>query len=402
MADTRRTKSPAKKPEPKSKSKTTVMKQNEGELVSFVEDLKRQWMATIDALVDPLMIVSKDYRITKANLAMARTAGADVKEIVGKRCHEVFAGRQTPCKGCTMQQAAGSGTSTTFTLEHIGEGDSYFEVTSQPLFDGSGNSEGVVQVYRDRTAAKKMQEQLAQQDKLASIGLLAGGVAHEINNPLGGILIFSQMLLREMAKDSPHYPDVVEIEAATQRCKAIVESLLDFARQNPSGSGGKVAQVNALEAIRTALRFGKVSIKKSGEIDIAEEFDAEAHFLAADRNKIIQIFLNLIQNAIQAMPDGGSLVVRARTRIDGDRITGIYEVEDSGVGIAPENLKKIFDPFFTTKDPGEGTGLGLALCYGTVQDMKGRLSVESKVNVGTRFTIELPLSRAVMAERTAS
>src|SRR5690606_36506661 len=150
-----------------------------------------------------------------------------VKEIVGRRCYQVFAGRTSPCPGCRMKDAARATSGETFELEGI-RGDRFYEATSQPLLDSDGETDGIVQIYRDRTEAKKLQEQLAQQDKLASIGLLAGGVAHEINNPLGGILIFSQMLLRELPKDSPHYADVVEIEAATQRCKAIVESLLDF------------------------------------------------------------------------------------------------------------------------------------------------------------------------------
>jgi len=372
-----------------------------GDLLKFVENLKRQWVSTIDALIDPLMIVGKDYRINKANLAMARMGGLDVKEVSGKLCHEVFAGRKTPCHGCAMTEAIKSGKSSSSTLGAI-RGDRFFEVSTQPLIDANGSIDGIVQVYRDRTDAKKMQEQLAQQEKLASIGLLAGGVAHEINNPLGGILIFSQMLLRELDKESPHYQDVVEIEAATQRCKAIVESLLNFARQNPVGKQAKLEEINALEAIRTALRFGKVSVQRGGHVEIKEKFDLSEHPVVADRNRIIQLFLNLIQNAIQAMPDGGTLWVRARSRTehDGTR-TGIYEVEDTGVGIPPEHLKKIFDPFFTTKDPGEGTGLGLALCYSTVQDLGGKMTVESSVNVGAKFIIEIPLAERA-ATRSAS
>jgi two-component system NtrC family sensor kinase len=372
------------------------------DLVRFVEDLKRQWVATLDALVDPLMIVGKDYVIRKANKALARMADVDVKEVIGKKCHEAFAGRKSPCPGCKMPKAAKTDAedgATTFTLDSI-RNDRYYEVTSQPLFDLDGKPDGIVQVYRDRTEAKRMQEQLSQQEKLASIGLLAGGVAHEINNPLGGILIFSQMLLREMDKESSHYPDVVEIEAATQRCKAIVESLLDFARQNPAGKKEKAEDVNVIDAIRTAMRFGKVSLKQASLVDIQEEFDTDEQIVSGDRNKLIQLFLNLIQNAIQAMPDGGNLVIRARTQSDPTAPHGYvarYEVEDTGVGIAPEHLGKIFDPFFTTKDPGEGTGLGLALCYGIVQDLDGRMSVESTVNVGSRFIIEVPLAHPVQA-----
>jgi two-component system NtrC family sensor kinase len=371
-----------------------------GNLLNFVEDLKRQWMATIDALVDPLAIVGHDYKIQKANLAMARMSGRDVRDIVGKSCFEIFANRSSPCTGCQMLSV--KGTSRTFELTDI-RGDRYYEVTSQALLDHKGETEGFVQIYRDRTEARKMREQLAQQDKLASIGLLAGGIAHEINNPLGGILVFSQMLLRELPKDSSHYTDVVEIESATQRCKAIVESLLDFARQNPEGKPDKRVKFDVADAIRTALRFGEVSIPRRSRIEIITKLEDNAHPILADRNKLIQVFLNLIQNAIQAMPDGGSLILRSETFKDAlGKTWGRYHVEDTGVGIPAHNLKKIFDPFFTTKDPGEGTGLGLALCYGIIHDLGGTLQVESSVDQGTTFTIEVPLEASTPKPLQAS
>ncbi len=379
---------------PMLKTANAAKTQDKSELLEFVENLKRQWVSTIDALVDPLMIVNSKYEIQKSNMAMARMAEKEVKSIVGKKCYEIFGGRSSPCPNCQLGKSFKSSESSSFELENV-RGDRYFEVASQPLVDSDGTITGVVHVYRDRTEAKKMQEKLAQQDKLASIGLLAGGIAHEINNPLGGILIFSQMLLREIPKDSPHYEDVFEIEAATQRCKAIVESLLNFARQNQADSKKKIDEFNIADAIKTAVRFGKVAIKKSGSINVIEKFKEPEQFVKVDRNKIIQIFLNLIQNGIQAMPDGGTLTIKSKTVTRSSLPWGIFTVEDTGIGIPTQHLTKIFDPFFTTKDPGEGTGLGLALVYGIVQDMGGTMSVESTVNVGSRFVIELPLSRSV-------
>ena len=370
------------------------------ELLHFVENVKRQWMSTIDAMIDPLMIVTRDFKVQKANFALAKMAGLNVKDVLGKKCYEMFAARKSPCPGCKMKEAAKTSELGSYNLENV-RGDRFYEVSSQPMTDLDGHKDGVVQIYRDRTEAKRLQQQLSQQEKLASIGLLAGGVAHEINNPLGGILIFSQMLLREIAKDSPHYQDVVEIEAATQRCKAIVESLLDFARQNPGpGKKNKADDVDVLDAIRTAMRFGKVGIKAGANVDVTDEFSGD-HTVKVDRNRLIQLFLNLIQNALQAMPDGGTLVIRARRVKGKDGPIGRYEVEDTGVGIAPEHLGKIFDPFFTTKDPGDGTGLGLALCYGIVQELHGVMRVDSTINVGTRFTIDLPLGQAVSEKKPA-
>lgn len=380
------------------------------ELLKFVESIKRQWMATIDALVDPLAIIDRSYRIQKANLAMAKLAGLEVKQVLGKKCYEVFADRKTPCSGCKIAKTKGQ----RLTQSHLGlpsihyeleaiRDNRFYEVSSQALTGIDQDETNFVQIYRDRTEARKMRDQLAQQDKLASIGLLAGGIAHEINNPLGGILIFSQMLLKELPKTSSHYQDVVEIEAATQRCKAIVESLLDFARANPLERRQSLTRTSIFEAIRTALRFGRVSIPRSHHYEIEEKFKDLDHFLTCDRNKIIQLFLNLAQNAIQAMPDGGSLTIKGSSYYDKDQkcSMGVYEIEDTGVGINPEHLSRIFDPFFTTKDPGEGTGLGLALCYTIIQDLKGTITVESHVNVGTRFIIKIPLEEVTKAEPLA-
>ncbi|MEZ4742078.1 MAG: PAS domain-containing protein [Bdellovibrionota bacterium] len=204
-------------------------KSNIQDTVSFVENLKKQWMATIDAMVDPLMIIGTDYTIKKCNKAAADVAQMNVKQLINKKCHEIFANQTKPCKGCLLEQTASENKHHTFELKNV-KNESYYEVSSKPFYDPNGKVDGIIHVYRDRTVAKNLENQLLQSEKLASIGLLAGGVAHEINNPLGGILIFSQMLLKEMSKDSPHYADVVEIEAATQRCKVIVERLLDFAR----------------------------------------------------------------------------------------------------------------------------------------------------------------------------
>ncbi len=374
------------------KVKTIAPDQKTGsasDLVTFVEELKRQWMATIDALIDPLMIVDENYSIKKANQALAKLVDKHPRDITSAKCYEIFASRTSPCVGCKIKEAALGKKDVTYHLEKI-RGDRFFEVTSQPLMssDAKPKLEGIIQVYRDRTDAKRMQEQLLQSEKLASIGLLAGGVAHEINNPLGGILVFSQMLLREMAKDSPHYNDVVEIEAAAIRCKDIVQNLLDFARKQPEQSSTtKKDQVNPEEALKTALRFAKIN-PLFHQVTLLEEYNLDAkYFLECDRNKLIHVFLNLIQNAVQAMPDGGSLSLRTYL----DKSTAIIEIEDTGIGIPPEHLRKIFDPFFTTKEPGEGTGLGLAIVFSSVDELNGKIEVQSVINEGTLFRINLPV-----------
>ncbi len=384
----------------KAKKSKSQPPPSESELLAFVEDLKHQWMSTIDSLVDPLMIVRKDYSITKANLAMAKMANKDIRHIIGEKCYSVFANRSKPCDGCKMLNAAKDQKPKDFSLEEAKDGF-HFEVTSQPIMDRKGKLAGVVQVYRDRTEKKKLQEQLLQSEKLASIGLLAGGFAHEINNPLGGILVFAQMLLRELPTESAHRTDVEEILNAAQRCKGIVENLLDFARSKPAQKTTEDLQdVNVIEAAQSALRFAKVSMPKH-LITIEELWHATDVKIKADRNKLIQLFLNLFQNAVQAMPDGGNLTLRSSPATDAPQHQVVIEVQDTGVGIQDKYLKTIFDPFFTTKEPGEGTGLGLAICYGIVRDIGGDIKVTSKLNVGTTFTIAFPTKGTKKLKKSA-
>jgi two-component system, NtrC family, sensor kinase len=357
--------------------------------LSFVEELKRQWVATIDALVHPLMIVDSTYTVSKANRAMAKMSGKDVKEILGQKCYQVFADRKSPCPGCGLKLTETSKKASTFHLENI-RGEQIYEATAQPIVGDNNTLDGVVVIYHDRTEARKIEERLRQNDKLSSIGMLAGGIAHEINNPLGGILIFSQMLLREMDKASPHYQDVVEIEAATQRCKEIVTSLLDFARMQPSRSDKtKQDQFDIIEAIQTAKRFAMVA-PNSRKVEVREKFPKNGLPITGNRNKVIQVLLNIMQNAIQAMPGGGVLHLKASESEHNGSPAALVEIRDTGIGIPSEIQDKIFDPFFTTKEQGQGTGLGLAICFGIIEEMGGTIELSSKVNKGTTFRIFFP------------
>ncbi len=370
--------------------KSVKKSQNLEELLSFVENLKRQWMATIDALVDPLMIISHDYAIRKANVALARKAQLEIRELIGRKCYEIFANRKSPCKGCKLKESIQTTKAQSFDLESDTSRE-FYEVSSQPLFNDSGEVDGIVHIYRDRTEAKQLREQLLQSEKLSSIGLLAGGIAHEINNPLGGILVFSQMLLRELPEASSHRTDAAEILSAAERCKSIVENLLDFARTNRQGRKSKTS-INVIETVRSALRFAKVSIPQNliRIEELVEDGNAE---IKADKNSLIQLFLNLIQNAVQAMPKGGTLSISSSLVTNKDQSKWIkIDIKDTGIGIPSANLKKIFDPFFTTKEPGEGTGLGLSICYGIVEELGGTLTVRSKAGEGTCFTTSLPVA----------
>ena len=354
-----------------------------------IEDIKQQWLATLDAIKDPIAIIDEDYKIIKSNEAMARlTAHGDVRQIVGDKCHKIFAGLDVPCLGCTAMEALKDGSTKDFTYEHPAD-QKIFEISSYPIRrDEAGEARGVVQVYRDRTFHRKIEDRIRQHDKLTSLGFLAGGIAHEINNPLSGILLFSQMLLKELRPTDSHHADIVEIEAAAQRCKEIVQQILDFSRQSSRSSDINLVTLNLSELISAALRLAQV-LKVAKETQVTFEWEDEDIEVLGCRSRLVQVFLNLIKNAFQAMPTGGNLhILQSNKQQDGQTMV-VVEIRDTGAGIATAHLPKIFDPFFTTKGPGEGTGLGLAICYGILKELGGELSAISQIGVGTSFYVTL-------------
>ncbi len=240
-------------------------------------------------------------------------------------------------------------------------------------------------LVKDIEQRRLMEEQLAQADKLASIGELSSGVAHEINNPLGIILGYTQLLLREEAKDSVRHADFKTIEKHVRNCKNIVEDLLSFART--SKPVRKTADVHKI--IDDVLEFIQ---HHSGleKIDIQKQYDPLLSPIILDEKKIRQVIMNLLMNARHAIGDAGT--IWTSTRLDKDRGKVFIRIKDTGHGIENKNLTRIFDPFFTTKPTGEGTGLGLSVSYGILKSHGGDISAKSEPGKGAEFIIELPAS----------
>ncbi len=236
---------------------------------------------------------------------------------------------------------------------------------------------------RDRKLKENTQKQIFQSEKLASLGRLASGVAHEINNPLTGVLTYSNILLEEI-KDAEHKEDLQIIVRETLRCRSIVRELLDFARE--SRLEIQEACVNHLISESLAL-LGKTY--RFQNIEIEKDLDLEIPALMVDVNQIKSVISNLAVNAADAMPEGGHLYIA--TRFESKNNTILIEITDNGTGISEKNIEKIFDPFFTTKATGEGTGLGLAVTYGIIERHGGTIRVISEEGRGTTFIIELPI-----------
>jgi len=240
---------------------------------------------------------------------------------------------------------------------------------------------------RDALLKERTRLQLTRSERLASIGRLAAGVAHEINNPLTGVLTFAHILLENAPDDSQEKEDIETIIEATTRCKEITRGLLNFSRQaEPRKRPVKVNDLlcEALNLTRNQARISRVSI--------TEEMDPALPCVAIDPNQMQEVAVNVIVNAIDAMPDGGNLTVRTRAVNEDSSRWVEFEISDSGCGISPENVDRIFDPFFTTKPTGKGTGLGLAVSYGTVTEHGGTINVTSTENHGTTVTVRLPVA----------
>jgi signal transduction histidine kinase len=232
---------------------------------------------------------------------------------------------------------------------------------------------------------RKLQEthvQLVSSEKMASLGKLAAGIAHEINNPLGGILIYSSLMMEDLPAEDPKKGDLARIVQETGRCKEIVKSLLEFARQTEP----KMEPTDINRAITEGLFFLE-NQALFHNIQIIKRLDPDLPLTIGNAGQLKQVFMNIIVNAAEAIQGSGMLTIT--TSPAADRRSVLIEFTDTGEGIPEENLHRIFDPFFTTKDIGKGTGLGLATSYGIVEEHGGKIRVKSKVDEGTTFTIEL-------------
>ena len=352
----------------------------------------------LESLADGLLVVDLDDRVVRWNTALERLYGLASTEAAGRALSEVFeapfveairASRRDTPDGATLSripfQARGS---------RAGHG-LIVNAAVVPLRASAGSdlvTVGTIVIVEDVTARVQLEEQLQISEKMASIGLLAAGVAHEVNTPLTGISSFTQMLLEGADPEDPRTRLLEKIERQTFRAAKIVNGLLTLSRP-ASASSGERSRVDLNIVIADVLgllehQFEMHRIKVRRELG-----DAPAAVLGME-HKLQQVFLNLFLNAKDAMPKGGWLSVT--TRLDGQRV--IAEVSDTGSGIPSEYLARIYDPFFTTKAIGQGTGLGLSISYGIVREHDGSIDCDSAIGQGTRFTLSLP---AVAADRTA-
>jgi signal transduction histidine kinase len=258
-----------------------------------------------------------------------------------------------------------------------------FRIHIAPLRDRLGQVDGAVILQEDLSERARLEVQLIRSDKLSSVGVLAAGVAHEINNPLTTILGYAKLLLEERPPEDRDRPALALVAEEAQRVQQIVRNLLDFSRQE----SGEVALDSLNALIERTLNLAAPNLRKRG-ITVERHLARDLPAVRVEGRRLEQVFVNLLTNAAQAMAEGGVLTVRSALKEGSSTV--FAEFSDTGTGIAAEHLPRIFDPFYTTKGPGEGTGLGLAISQRILADHGGEIEVESELGVGTTFRVSLP------------
>ena len=259
-------------------------------------------------------------------------------------------------------------------------------VAVAPLRSISNQQTGAIIVLENVTSRVKLEETVQQSEKLSSIGLLAAGVAHEVNTPLTGVSSYTQMLLGMIPETDPKHALLQKMQRQTDRASNIVGNLLNFSR---TGNAEEFIEVDINKLLNDTLQLLEPQLRQSN-IEIVKNYAEKAPQIMGSSGKLQQVFTNLILNARDAMLAGGTITLTTKL----DPATGaIIEVADTGEGIPPENLSKVFDPFFTTKEVGSGTGLGLAVSYGIIQEHTGTIAVRSPEGEGTTFTLVFPVTK---------
>ncbi|BCS31307.1 hypothetical protein TBR22_A05070 [Luteitalea sp. TBR-22] len=348
-------------------------------------DRMRQFSENVvQSLQDGLLVIDLQGTVVHWNPAMEQIAGVPAAQAVGKRVDELF--DPEFLAAVRMAERDGSDAATIYRTPLVsrhadGARKRLVNAAMHPLRGSSSSPVGSVLMIDDITSRVQLEEQLQISEKMASIGLLAAGVAHEVNTPLTGISSFTQMLLENADPEDPRTRLLEKIERQTFRAAKIVNSLLHLSRPVQSETGPVDLHVvinDVLSLLEHQFRTASVQVRK--------DLQADGPMVRAVEHKLQQVFLNLFLNARDAMPKGGWLGIG--TRRDGDHV--VVEVSDTGAGIPAEHLARIYDPFFSTKPIGQGTGLGLSITYGIVQEHEGTIVCDSQLGQGTRFTLSFP------------
>lgn len=332
-----------------------------------------------DGITTPIAIQDINYNIVEINFAARRYFEKSAEELIGNKCYKAFFNRDRPCLECMAQDCLH--TRLPFNSERQdSKGLITFSLNFYPIPVSKNSAPIFLEFFQDITRQKTLQDELIQSEKLAGTGTLVSGIAHEINNPLGGILGTADLMLPETEEGSVQREYTQDIIRYAQNAAEVIKDLMAYSRKTKSTSDF-VNVVGVLEnSLKMAMRgidFGSITIRKNY---------SQVDEVRANTTELQQVFLNLIINAVQAMNSDGVLSLTVQQEDTDIVIT----VDDTGSGIKKQNIDKVFNPFFTTKDPGVGTGLGLSIAHHIITKIGGRIIIDSLEGKGTRFQIVLP------------
>jgi PAS domain S-box-containing protein len=371
-----------------------MVEEKTSDLESYAKRLRRseaRYRSLIESADDMIYTLDKDCTILSVNQYYKRLTGKEAEEVIGRNITDIIEYRNPEHIGAIVERVF----KMRVTVGHeervkIGDKEYWLDTKYRPVLAGGDKINQVLVISRDITEHKTMEEQLFHTEKLASLGSLSAGVAHEMNNPIAIILGFTEMLMEKSSEDSKEYEILKTIDRQANNCQRIIENLLTFARI-PQKTTTETDVVSDLQNVVNVVMNTMVTKK----IDLRTDIEEDLPKVRGDGQQIEQVFMNIINNAAAAMEEGGTLTISAHRSNDKVRVS----FKDTGKGIPPENMDKIFEPFFTTKKVGEGTGLGLSVSYGIVKKFGGDIWVKSQTDKkgnepGTTFTVILLVADA--------
>lgn len=356
-----------------------------------LEKKRQEIQAVLDGITDLMLVLSDDLKIQRVNHVFTEWfPGVDP---IGKYCYHVFRGKTSRCSDCPAVRSLDLHEIVKdYCIYKVDGSYRHFDIIASPLKTGPTGERNVLLFKRDVTRDKELQAQFNQAEKMATVGALAAGVAHEINNPLAAISGFAEGLQRRIKKIKDTVePDVLEdfneytetIVKECFRCRDIVQTLLTFSRPIASPLG----PVDINKCVSDTLFILKHHFKEQRGVALKTNFGANLPIIMGDESQLKQVIINLFSNAFDATGEGGEISVRTQVGEEG----GVeLIVEDTGCGIDAKHLDKLFEPFFTTKKVGQGVGIGLSTCYAIVNKHNGEINVTSQPGLGSTFKVTLP------------
>jgi two-component system NtrC family sensor kinase len=357
-------------------------------LYKQVSRTTKEWEETFKAVTDPIFLVDLDYNVLRHNGRLTPEISPYWEQAVDRKCFSRFHGRKRPCKECPLNEVKKTGSP----VQRKAQTDAgrLLETAYYPVVNEENKLSAVTIILKDITEKTKLEAQLVHSARLAALGEMAAGVAHELNSPMTVVIGTSQMLSREFAADSFESESLQDIINCGLRCKGIIKNLLTFARQDQEPRS--TTDLNG--EVRKVLGLIRYQINRD-QIQIVDQLDLELPLVNANGPQIQQVLTNLLVNARDALNDSGCttkiITVSSATRQRDGKRWAVISVKDNGTGIKGEDLRRIFTPFFTSKESSKGTGLGLSVSLGIAESHAGTIEVKSTLGKGSIFSLVLPI-----------